>query len=101
MQFIAATTFTLKSRSHTDRFRHRVREFIVQPRSATLRQLVVSASPAPSAPARKSSPATATGFLRTRFVDLKRAALDIQPVEFSNGLCSIISRPEFDESKTA
>jgi hypothetical protein len=32
---------------------------------------------------------TATGFLRTRFVDLERTAFDIQAVEFSNGLCRI------------
>src|SRR6516164_4252563 len=41
------------------------------------------------------------GFLRSRFVDLERAALDLQPVKFCDGLCGVISRPEFDESKTA
>jgi hypothetical protein len=53
-------------------------------------------------PARESPPATgtiaiATGFLRTRFVDLERTALDIQAIEFSNGLCRVIFRPEWRE----
>src|SRR6516225_10413423 len=70
------------------------------------RHLVVSTSPAPRAPARKSSSATGTiataaGFLRTRFVDLERTAFDIQAVEFCNRLSGVIARPEFDESKTA
>jgi hypothetical protein len=70
-----------------------------------LGQLVVSASPASRSPTRESSPATstisiATGFLRSRFVDLERTALDLKPVEFCNGLCGVISRPEFDLSET-
>jgi len=44
---------------------------------------------------------TATGFLRTRFVDLERAAFDTQAIAFSNGLCRVIFRPEFHESVTA
>jgi hypothetical protein len=37
--------------------------------------------------------------LRSRFVDLERTALDLQPVEFRNGLCGVISNSEFDESE--
>lgn len=44
---------------------------------------------------------TAMGFLRTRFVDLERTAFHTRAVEFSNGLCRVIFRPEFHESVTA
>jgi hypothetical protein len=38
--------------------------------------------------------------LRTRFIDLERTAFDIHAVEFSNGLCPVILRPEFNKSET-
>ena len=68
-------------------------------------QLVASPSTAARSPARKSSPATgtiaiATGFLRTRFVHHQRTTFDIQTVEFSDGLCRVIVRPEFNKSET-
>jgi hypothetical protein len=75
-------------------------------RTEVLGYLMVSTPSAARAPARKSSSVTgtmptATGFLRTRFVDLERTAFDTQAVEFSNGLCRVIFRPEFHESVTA
>src|SRR5215469_4915525 len=45
--------------------------------------------------------ATPTGFLRAGFVDLKLTALDIQAIEFPNGLCRVIFRREFHESLPA
>src|SRR5215470_16303483 len=109
MLFMAATTFTLTYCSRTDKFRcRRTRgvKIYCATRTEDLGDLVVSTSTAPRSPARKSSSVTgtmpaATGFLRTSFVDLERAAFDIQAVEFSNGLCRVIFRPEFDESVTA
>ena len=47
-----------------------------QPRLVALRQLVISTSSAPGASARKS-PSAATGFLRTRLVNLERTTFDI------------------------
>src|SRR6516165_7354894 len=82
------------------------RKYSAQIETVDLGQLVASTSPAPRSAARESSAATktiaiATGFLLARFVDLKLTAFDIQTVKFSNGSCRVISRPEFDESKTA
>src|SRR6516164_9823898 len=96
--------FTLTYCSHTYKFRcrrTRSAKIYCATRTEDLGQLVVSTSTAARSPARESPPATrtitiATGFLRTRFVDLERTALDIQAVEFSNGLCRVIFRPEFD-----
>jgi hypothetical protein len=67
--------------------------------------LVVSASAAARSPTRKSPTATrtiaiATGLLWARFVDHERTAFDIQAVEFSDGLCRVILRPEFHKSET-
>src|SRR5215471_6612033 len=109
MLFMAATTFTLTYCSRTDKFRCRrtcSAKIYCATRTEDLGQLVVSTSTVARTPARKSSPATgtmatATGFLRTRFVDLERTAFDIQAVEFCNRPSGVISRPEFDESKTA
>src|SRR6516162_4615756 len=68
-------------------------------------QLVASTSTAARSAARESSPATGTiaittRFLRTRFVDHERTTFDVQSVEFANGLCRIIFRPEFNKSET-
>jgi hypothetical protein len=67
---------------------------------------LVAPTPSASTPStRKSSSATAvstaTGLLRTRFVDLKFAAFDIHAIEFADGLCRVDFGPEFDEPETA
>src|SRR5215831_18034292 len=63
-------------------------------------QLVAPAAAAsPATPPRKSPPA-ATGFLRTRFVDLQRTAIHVQTVEFSNCLYRVAFTSEFHESET-
>src|SRR6516165_8229189 len=103
MLFIASTTFTLTSCSRTDRFRcrrSRSAKINCAIETGDLGQVVVSTSTAARSPATETI-ATATGFLRTRFVDLERTTFDIQAVEFSNGLCRVIFRPEFHESVTA
>src|SRR5215831_7671931 len=68
-------------------------------------ELVASTSTAARSPSRISSPATGTiaittGFLRTRFINHERTAFDVQAVEFPNGVCRVIFRPEFHKSKT-
>ena len=67
--------------------------------SLELRQLVVSTSAASSATITTAS-ATATGFLRTRLINLERTAFYTESVEFSDCLCPIISWPKFDKSET-
>jgi hypothetical protein len=58
-----------------------------------------------------TAPATATGtistavttaaakFLRTRFIDLELAALDIEAIEFADGLGGVIFGTQFDETE--
>jgi len=108
MLFTAAATFTLTNCSRTGRFRSR-RAFQTKTRCATqtedLGQLVASASAAARAPARETSPASgtiaiATRFLWTRFISHERTTFDAQAVEFPNGPCRIIFRPEFNKSET-
>src|SRR5262250_1701935 len=108
MLFMAATTFTRTHCSRTDTFRccrNRSAKIHCATETEDFAYLIVSTTAA-ATPARKSSSVTgtmptATGFLRTRFVDLERAAFDIHAVEFSNGPFRIIFRPEFHESITA
>src|SRR5262245_57274165 len=68
---------------------HEAREQLVAPAAAA----------SPATPPRKSPPA-ATGFLRTRFVDLQRTAIHVQTVEFSNGLYRVAFGSELHESET-
>src|SRR6516162_1073001 len=108
MLFMAATTFTLTRCSRTNRFRsrraHRAKTYCAT-ETAGLGRLIASTSTPARTPARKSSSVAetvpaATRFLWTRFVDLERTAFDIHAVEFSNGPCRVIFRPEFNKSET-
>src|SRR6516225_6260266 len=68
------------------------------------RHLVVSTSPAPRAPARKSSSAsgtiaTAAGFMRTRFVDLERTAFIFKPLNSAIALAASSPGPSSTNPK--